>query len=84
MPTLRAGGGVVNLPRADATPVFASPVSFGFGLIRSNASLTRSVQLTDSGLGGSGAWTVTVEAQSRPAGPSWSHRRPWPCPASST
>ena len=26
-PTLRGGGGVVNLPRADATPLFASPVA---------------------------------------------------------
>ena len=67
-PTLRGGGGVVNLPRADATPVFATPVAFAFGLLRSNASQTRSVQLTDSGLGGSGPWSVTVEAQSRPAG----------------
>ena len=68
VPTLRGGGGVIDLPRADATPIFSSPVSFSFGLLRSNASLTRSVQLTDSGLGGSGAWTVTVEAQTRPAG----------------
>ena len=28
------------------------------------------MQLTDSGLGGSGQWTVTVEPQSRPAGSS--------------
>ncbi len=69
-PTLRGGGGVVNLPRADATPLFASPVAFAFGLLRSNASQTRSVQLTDSGLGGSGPWTVAVEQQSRPAGSS--------------
>ncbi len=68
VPTLRSGGGVINLPRADATPVFSSPVSFTFGLIRSDASVTRSVQLTDSGLGGSGSWTVTVESQNRPAG----------------
>ena len=67
-PTLRGGGGVVNLPRADATPLFSTPVAFAFGLLRSNAAQTRSVQLTDSGLGGSGPWTVTVEAQSRPAG----------------
>ena len=59
VPTLRGGGGVINLPRADATPLFSSPVSFSFGLIRSNATQTRSVQLTDSGLGGSGPWTVT-------------------------
>src|SRR4029450_3167780 len=50
--TLRGGGGVVNLPRADATPVFASPVSLSFGLLGANASVTRSVTLTDSGAGG--------------------------------
>ena len=53
VPTLRAGGGVINLPRADTTPIFSNPAAFSFGVIRSNASLTRSVQLTDSGLGGS-------------------------------
>ena len=67
-PTLRGGGGVVNLPRADATPIFARPVSLAFGVLRSNASQTRSLELTDSGLGGSGVWAVTVEPQSRPAG----------------
>ena len=68
VPTLRAGGGVVNLPRADATPVFSNPVSLTFGLLGANASVTRSVDLTDSGLGGTGAWSVAVEAQSRPTG----------------
>jgi len=67
-PTLRGGGGVVNLPRADATPVFSSPVSLSFGLVGANASLTRSVELTDSGLGGSGTWNVAVEAQARATG----------------
>ena len=38
VPTLRGGGGVINLPRADTTPIFASPVAFCFGLVRSNAS----------------------------------------------
>ncbi len=59
---------MINLPRADTTPIFSSPVAFSFGVIRSNTTLTRSVQLTDSGLGGTGPWTVTVEAQNRPAG----------------
>jgi hypothetical protein len=68
VPTLRAGGGVINLPRADTTPIFTSPIAFSFGVIRSNATLTRSVQLTDSGLGGTGPWAVTVEAQNRPTG----------------
>ena len=67
-PALRAGGGVVNLVRADATPVFTRPVAFSFGLVRSNGAHTRSVDLTDSGLGGTGTWAVTVEPQSRPAG----------------
>src|SRR5829696_2801916 len=67
-PTLRGGGGVVDLPRADATPIFSSPVSLSFGLLGANASLTRSVELTDSGLGGSGIWNVTVEAQARATG----------------
>ncbi len=67
-PTLRGGGGVVNLPRADATPLFSSPVALAFGLLGSNASQSRSADLTDSGLGGTGPWTVTVEPQNRPAG----------------
>src|SRR5829696_1418699 len=67
-PTLRGGGGVVDLPRADATPIFSSPVSLSFGLLGANASLTRSVELTDSGLGGSGTWNVAVEAQARATG----------------
>src|SRR5215210_4593653 len=67
-PTLRGGGGVINLPRADATPIFSSPVSLSFGLLRANASLTRSVSLTDSGIGGSGIWNVAVEAQTRATG----------------
>ena len=66
--TLRAGGGVIDLPRADATPIFATPVSLSFGLMRASTSLTRSVGLTDSGLGGSGPWTVTLEQQLRATG----------------
>src|SRR5918995_42424 len=69
-PTLRGGGGVVDLPRADATPLFAAPVGFSFGLLRGNTSVTRSVELTDSGLGGGGVWTVSLEQQSRPQGTS--------------
>ena len=63
-PTLRGGGGVVNLPRADAVPLFARPVAFAFGVLRSNAASSARCRLTDSGLGGSGQWTVTVEPQS--------------------
>jgi len=67
-PTLRGGGGVVDLPRADAAPLFAAPVALSFGLLRGNTSTTRSVELTDSGLGGGGVWTVSLEQQSRPQG----------------
>ena len=66
--SLRAGGGVVDLTRADTTPIFASPVSLSFGLLRANSSLIRSIDLTDSGLGGSGPWTVSLERQTSIAG----------------
>ena len=58
--SVRGGGGVVNLPRADAPLVFADPVALSFGLVDARAS--RTVQLTDAG-GGAGPWTVTVERQ---------------------
>src|SRR5918994_36566 len=58
--TVRGGGGVVNLPRADNPLVFADPVALSFGLIGTNASVIRSVELTDAG-GGGGTWNVTVE-----------------------
>jgi hypothetical protein len=62
-PTNREGGGVVDLPRADAPLLFASPVALSFGLLRRGASLTRTVALADAG-GGAGTWSVTVEQQS--------------------
>ncbi len=63
LPTLRAGGGVVNLPRADNPLLFATPVAVSFGLVGPGASATQQVQLTDAG-GGGGPWTVTLEQQS--------------------
>ena len=66
--TLRTGGGVVNLPDADTTPIFANPVSLSFGLLRANTVLTRSIDLTDSGLGGSGPWTVSLDRQTPTTG----------------
>ena len=50
--TVRAGGGVVNLPRADNPLVFADPVSLSFGLVAPTATVTQQVQLTDAGGGG--------------------------------
>jgi len=66
--TLRTGGGVVDLPHADTTPIFANPVSLSFGLVRANTVLTRSIDLTDSGLGGSGPWTVSLDRQTPTTG----------------
>lgn len=62
----RAGGGVVNLPRADNPLVFAQPVALSFGLVGKELR-TQTVALTDAG-GGAGAWAVTVERQTPAAG----------------
>ena len=41
--TVRGGGGVVNLPRADNPLVFAAPVALSFGLVAPAASLSQSM-----------------------------------------
>ncbi len=64
--TVRAGGGVVNLPRADNPLVFASPVALSFGLVEPTATQTQQVELTDAG-GGAGAWSVSLAPQSASA-----------------
>jgi len=64
--TVRAGGGVVNLPRADNPLIFAAPVALSFGLVGPTATQTQQVELTDAG-GGAGAWAVSLAAQSGPA-----------------
>ena len=64
--TLRAGGGVVNLPRADTPLVFAAPVALSFGLVGTTSTQTQQVDLTDAG-GGAGAWAVSFAAQNTPA-----------------
>src|ERR671911_2186229 len=65
--TVRGGGGVVNLPRADNPLVFAAPVALSFGFIGTNASVIRSAELADAG-GGAGVWSVTVQRQTPAAG----------------
>ena len=57
---VREGGGLVDLQKADAPLVFASPSSLSFGLLRRGASLTQTVTLADAG-GGATPWSVTVE-----------------------
>jgi subtilisin family serine protease len=64
--TVRGGGGVVNLVRADNPLVFVAPATLSFGLVGATATVTRPVELTDAG-GGGGPWSVTVEQQSRSA-----------------
>ena len=66
-PTNREGGGVVNLRRADAPLLFATPVALSFGLVPRGATLTRSISLTDAG-GGAGEWAATVEHQTGAVG----------------
>nr|MBA2373445.1 S8 family serine peptidase [Chloroflexota bacterium] len=65
--TVRGGGGVVNLPRADNPLVFAAPVALSFGLVGPGARSVQSVALTDAG-GGAGDWNVTVEQQTSASG----------------
>jgi subtilisin family serine protease len=61
-PVTREGGGVVDLPRADAPLLFAEPNTLSFGLVRRGGNASREVVLADAG-GGAGEWAVTVEPQ---------------------
>jgi subtilisin family serine protease len=56
---LDEGGGRIDLQRANAPLVFASPSSLSFGLLEPGASKTISVALADAG-GGAGTWTVSA------------------------
>jgi subtilisin family serine protease len=67
LPTTREGGGLVQVPAANAPLIFAAPANLSFGLLHTGASATRSVTLTDAG-GGAGAWAATVSLQGGPAG----------------
>ena len=60
--TVRGGGGVVNLARADNPLLFASPVALSFGFVKPTTTVSRPIDLTDAG-GGAGAWTVTLDQQ---------------------
>src|SRR5581483_6268985 len=67
LPTTREGGGLVQVPAANAPLVFAEPADLSFGLLKPGAGATRSVSLTDAG-GGAGTWTVTVALQGAASG----------------
>jgi subtilisin family serine protease len=61
-PATREGGGVIDLPRADAPLVFAVPTALSFGVLEPGTSRTKTVALTDAG-GGAGDWSVSVVTQ---------------------
>ena len=55
LPTTREGGGLVQIPTANAPLIFAAPADVSFGLVRTGSQAARSVTLTDAG-GGAGTW----------------------------
>ena len=62
VPATREGGGIVDVPRADAPLLFASPTGLSFGQLRPRATATRSITLTDAG-GGPAPWTASAVVQ---------------------
>ncbi len=62
VPVTREGGGFADLVKANVPLLFASPTSVSFGELKSGASATAAVTLTDAG-GGAGDWTATVLQQ---------------------
>jgi len=60
--TMREGGGVIDLVRADNPLLFASPTTLSFGRVHVGSTASRTVTLTDAG-GGAGTWNVTVAMQ---------------------
>ncbi len=65
--TLREGGGRINVLTANSPLVFTQPSSLGWGLVRRGHDSTKELVTADAG-GGASPWTVTVAAQSLPAG----------------
>ena len=67
LPTTREGGGLVQIPTANAPLIFAAPADVSFGLVRTGSQAARSVTLTDAG-GGAGTWSTAVALQGGPSG----------------
>ena len=64
---LRAGGGRIDLVRANRPLIFTSPTSVGWGLVRRGFSGTKQLSTADAG-GGNAPWIVSIHAQSMPRG----------------
>ncbi len=62
VPSTREGGGLIDLPRADAPLLFAAPTGLSFGRLAPSAAATQDVTLSDAG-GGAGTWNVTASVQ---------------------
>ena len=58
---LRAGGGRIDLVRANRPLLFTSPTSVGWGLVRRGFSGTKQLSTTDAG-GGNAPWLVSIHA----------------------
>jgi subtilisin family serine protease len=65
--TTREGGGVIDLPRANAPTIFASPTDLSFGFLRRGGRASRTVSLADAG-DGAGAWSASIALQSQAGG----------------
>ncbi len=59
---LREGGGLVDLARADAPLLFATPTGLSFGRLAPGQTAARTVELADAG-GGAGDWAVASQTQ---------------------
>jgi subtilisin family serine protease len=62
-PSIRQGGGRIDLLRANDPLIFTAPTGLSFGLVRPGESVTHSFSATDAG-GSSGAWSVAIVQQS--------------------
>jgi subtilisin family serine protease len=62
-PSIRQGGGRIDLLRANDPLIFTAPTGLSFGLVRPGESVTRSFSVSDAG-GGSGPWSVATVLQS--------------------
>ncbi len=67
VPTLREGGGRIDLVRADQPLVFTDPANLSWGLVRRGFVGTKQLVVSDAG-GGTDPWTVSVVTQSAPDG----------------